>query len=97
MPIYEYECNSCKRITEAIKKFSDPAITDCPHCKGRLQKLVSLSSFHLKGSGWYVTDYAGKNAAKQSAKGTVGEDSGGRKSEKAEKSESKGKDSAERQ
>ena len=61
MPIYEYECTSCGRIEEAIQKFSDRPLTSCKHCAGKLNKLVSQSSFHLKGSGWYVTDYAGKS------------------------------------
>lgn len=60
MPIYEYECQQCKQITEAMQKFSDPPLAKCPHCAGRLRKMISRSAFHLKGSGWYVTDYARK-------------------------------------
>ena len=60
MPVYEYECQKCKQITEAMQKFSDPPLTRCPHCAGRLRKMISRSAFHLKGSGWYVTDYARK-------------------------------------
>ena len=62
MPIYEYECTNCGKVIEAWQKFSDPPLTTCEHCKGKLRKLISLSTFHLKGSGWYVTDYAGKKA-----------------------------------
>ena len=61
MPIYEYECPKCGRIVEVIQKFSDKPLTKCKHCSGKLHKLVSQSSFHLKGTGWYVTDYAGKS------------------------------------
>jgi len=61
MPIYEYECIDCGRVEEALQKFSDEPLTTCSHCSGTLQKLISQSSFHLKGSGWYVTDYAGKS------------------------------------
>ncbi|MBU2521208.1 MAG: zinc ribbon domain-containing protein [Proteobacteria bacterium] len=61
MPIYEYECMKCGEIKEAIQKFSDKSLTKCKHCSGKLQKLVSQSSFHLKGTGWYVTDYASKS------------------------------------
>ena len=68
MPIYEYQCSRCRQVTEALQKFSDPALTDCPHCNGRLKKLMSLNSFHLKGSGWYVTDYAGKKSGGQQSK-----------------------------
>lgn len=60
MPVYEYECQQCRQITEALQKFSDPPLTQCPHCSGTLRKLISQSAFHLKGSGWYVTDYARK-------------------------------------
>ena len=44
-----------------MQRFSDPPLTECEHCNGRLRKLISMSTFHLKGSGWYTTDYAGKN------------------------------------
>uniref|UniRef100_A0A7C4MLU8 Zinc ribbon domain-containing protein n=1 Tax=Desulfatirhabdium butyrativorans TaxID=340467 RepID=A0A7C4MLU8_9BACT len=58
MPIYEYECTQCGQIEEALQKFSDEPLTTCKKCSGKLHKLISQSSFHLKGSGWYVTDYA---------------------------------------
>jgi len=58
MPIYEYECAKCGRIQEALQKISEKPLTRCTHCSGKLHRLVSQSSFHLKGSGWYVTDYA---------------------------------------
>jgi len=61
MPIYEYECSKCGRIDEVIQKFSDKPLKKCKHCSGKLHKLVSHSSFHLKGTGWYVTDYANKS------------------------------------
>lgn len=67
MPIYEYECTECGNIEEIIQKFSDDPLTTCGSCSGKLNKLISQSSFHLKGSGWYVTDYAGK---KNSSSGT---------------------------
>ena len=65
MPIYEYECSKCGRIDEVIQKFSDKPLMTCKHCSGKLHKLISQSSFHLKGTGWYVTDYA--NASRTSA------------------------------
>ena len=58
MPIYEYECKKCGRITEALQGFNDPPLKKCEHCKGKLEKLISLSSFQLTGTGWYATDYA---------------------------------------
>jgi putative FmdB family regulatory protein len=62
MPIYEYECESCGEVIENWQKFSDAPLTMCESCGGKLHKLISHSSFHLKGSGWYVTDYAGKKS-----------------------------------
>jgi putative FmdB family regulatory protein len=61
MPIYEYECKKCKKVIEKCQKFSDPHLTACTFCGGELKKLISNSSFQLKGSGWYVTDYCDKN------------------------------------
>jgi len=59
MPVYEYQCTGCGQIEEALQKISDSPLETCPHCKGHLKKLISQSTFHLKGSGWYVTDYGG--------------------------------------
>ena len=59
MPVYEYQCSVCKHIEEAFQKISDVPLTVCPKCRGSLNKIISHSSFHLKGSGWYVTDYGG--------------------------------------
>ncbi len=56
MPLYEYRCESCPKITEAIQKFSDEPLTQC-ECGGVLTRLISKSSFELKGQGWHVTDY----------------------------------------
>ena len=63
MPIYEYKCKKCDEISEYIQKFSDDPLIDCERCgtPGALEKMLSLGSFHLKGSGWYLTDYARKN------------------------------------
>ncbi len=61
MPIYEYACMQCGIIDEVLQKFSDKPLKKCNLCSGKLQKLISHSSFHLKGTGWYVTDYAGKS------------------------------------
>ncbi|WP_300461223.1 zinc ribbon domain-containing protein [Desulfobacula sp.] len=59
MPVYEYQCTECGQIEEALQKISEPPLKICSHCKGNLKKLISQSTFHLKGSGWYVTDYGG--------------------------------------
>lgn len=71
MPIYEYECLNakCGHHFEALQKMSDGPIRVCPECKGKkVQKLVSASSFVLKGSGWYQTDIARKEKAQKEAK-----------------------------
>lgn len=60
MPIYEYECTKCGHQTEVWQRITDQSITKCERCKGKMRKLISQSSFHLKGTGWYVTDYASK-------------------------------------
>jgi len=75
MPFYEYECTKCNHHTEIFQRISDKPITKCEKCNGKMKKLISPSSFHLKGSGWYVTDYAsksggydGKSSSKDSSK-----------------------------
>ncbi|HBH86911.1 MAG TPA: zinc ribbon domain-containing protein [Syntrophaceae bacterium] len=62
MPIYEYKCKKCGKEFELFQNITDPAVKNCKFCKGPVNKLISMSSFHLKGSGWYVTDYGGKKA-----------------------------------
>ena len=74
MPLYEYECASCGHRFERIQKFSDPPVTQCPKCGGEVHKLMGAPAVQFKGSGWYVTDYAGKGketkAKKDSTEGT---------------------------
>jgi putative FmdB family regulatory protein len=102
MPIYEYHCESCGADLEKIRKFSDPPLTDCPSCgKASLKKLVSASSFRLKGSGWYETDFKTKknsvvgegNPAESKAAKTPKTTEKSGKSEKSEKSSAKKADS----
>ena len=57
MPLYEYRCSSCNKTHELMQKFSDPPLEKCPDCGKPVEKLMSLSSFALKGSGWYTSDY----------------------------------------
>ena len=64
MPIYEYECKKCKAKLEVFQKMNDKPPVKCRNCGGRLEKLISASAIQFKGSGWYVTDYAGKKADK---------------------------------
>lgn len=60
MPIYEYKCTKCGKEFELIQKFSDKPVKKCPDCSGKVEKLISQSSFVLKGTGWYQTDFADK-------------------------------------
>jgi putative FmdB family regulatory protein len=57
MPLYEYECTACHKHTEKIQKFSDPEITVCPHCGGKLERVVSAPAIAFKGGGWYADGY----------------------------------------
>ena len=71
MPVYEYECGSCGGRFEAMRKFSDPDLSECTLCKApNVRKVLSTPSFVLKGSGWYVTDYpsADRKKANESEK-----------------------------
>ncbi|HMB54329.1 MAG TPA: FmdB family zinc ribbon protein [Thermoanaerobaculia bacterium] len=77
MPIYEYRCDDCGRLTEALQRMADPPLTECEHCSGHLRKQVSAPAFQFKGSGWYVTDYANKSGSASGDSGDSG-DSGGK-------------------
>ena len=61
MPIYEYKCEKCGFVKEIIHKISENPEVSCPECCGTMSKLISPAAFHLKGSGWYVTDYKNNN------------------------------------
>jgi putative FmdB family regulatory protein len=67
MPIYEYMCTGCGKTFEIFQKMGDEPLKVCRVCKGSLQKLISNCSFHLKGTGWYATDY---RSSAEAAKGT---------------------------
>lgn len=62
MPIYEYQCKKCGKQFEAFQGITEPDLKTCKFCKGKVHKMMSLSSFSLKGAGWYATDYAGKKS-----------------------------------
>lgn len=102
MPIYEYRCGACGHEFEEWQKVSDAPVRKCPQChKNKVERLISLSSFQLKGSGWYITDYGrgghgggGKkrppDGDKSSAKKPSG-DGGGDSSSDGEKPKASGK------
>ncbi len=85
MPLYEYRCETCQKVTERIQKFSDPPMEACPACGGPVQKLVSSPAFQFKGTGWYITDYARKSGNGSGKSASSGESD---KSEKKESGES---------
>jgi putative FmdB family regulatory protein len=64
MPIYEYECHNCGKQCEVFQKINEEPLTSCVDCGGHMHKMVSRTSFILKGSGWYVTDYASPDRKK---------------------------------
>lgn len=65
MPLYEYQCDSCRHRFETIQKFSDPPPSACPKCGSAVRKLQSAPAFQFKGDGWYITDYAKKDGDKK--------------------------------
>jgi putative FmdB family regulatory protein len=72
MPIYEYRCRKCGREIEVMQKFSDPPLQRCKKCRGRLDKLISRTSFQLKGGGWYAQGYGGSGSGRSSKSGSSG-------------------------
>ena len=88
MPIYEYQCLSCAKRTEVLQRMDEAPLAACPQCGGEVKKLISAPAVQFKGSGWYVTDYAGKKGGGGSGGGSeTKSDSPSEKSDKGEKSE----------
>jgi len=97
LPLYEYKCLKCGKKTEKIESVSGPFLKKCPHCGGKLERVQSAPAIQFKGSGWYVTDYAGKSSAKESgpSDSVLGEKSDKTdKSEKTDKKDSAAKESS---
>ncbi|MCP4676000.1 MAG: zinc ribbon domain-containing protein [Deltaproteobacteria bacterium] len=97
MPIYEYHCNACDHEFEVMQKITEGPIRKCEKC-GRLKakRMISQTSFILKGSGWYVTDYSSKKPPNEGGKSTNGKDTSSESKAKPagseDKSSSKSKD-----
>jgi putative FmdB family regulatory protein len=64
MPVYEFECQSCEEVHEIWQSLSEAPASACPSCRGPLKKIISKSSFHLKGGGWFADGYSNKPAGK---------------------------------
>ncbi|MES2673335.1 MAG: zinc ribbon domain-containing protein [Pseudomonadota bacterium] len=93
MPIYEYRCEACDHIEEALQKMSDAALIDCPACtKPTLKKQISAAGFRLKGGGWYETDF--KSGSKKNIAGESGSSSSSGSTGAAASSSSESKPSA---
>src|SRR5690242_8135043 len=94
MPIYEYKCAKCG-VVEVMQSIKDAPLKKCPQCKSKVERMISSTSFVLKGSGWYATDYAKKGATPpasdtaSAANGSNGSASTSDTSKAADKSDSK--------
>jgi len=89
MPIYEYSCQKCG-VIEVTQRITDKALAKCPTCKSKVKKLISNTSFQLKGTGWYVTDYArkGQNGESKSDSGSKSSSSSAESKSESKKTES---------
>ncbi|HLN87349.1 MAG TPA: FmdB family zinc ribbon protein [Candidatus Limnocylindrales bacterium] len=92
MPIYEYQCQKCGTI-EVTQRITEKPLTKCPTCKNRVKRLISNTSFQLKGTGWYVTDYARKGQANGDSKSDAGSKSSASSESKSEAKKSDAKKS----
>ncbi len=90
MPIYEYRCEQCGDFEE-MQRITDPPLSRCPRCRRKVRRLISNTSFQLKGSGWYVTDYAraGNGAKKDTAKDSTASENKGSETKSDAKPEAK--------
>ncbi|WP_461028470.1 FmdB family zinc ribbon protein [Streptomyces sparsus] len=67
MPTYQYQCTECGEGLEAVQKFTDDALTECPSCQGRLKKVFSAVGIVFKGSGFYRNDSRGSSSSSSPA------------------------------
>ena len=94
MPLYEYRCEKCAKRTEVIQSFSERPLRICPHCGARaLKKMMSAPAIQFKGSGWYVTDYAGKQGESKESSSESSSSKGEGKESSSESSSDKSKES----
>jgi putative FmdB family regulatory protein len=100
LPLYEYACKKCGHHHERIESFKGPNLRVCPDCGGKVEQVITAPAVQFKGSGWYVTDYAGKSNTGDAAKSESGDstksseakgakDSSGGKAESKDTKESK--------
>jgi putative FmdB family regulatory protein len=101
VPLYEYACQKCGRHTDKIEPVAGPHLKKCPHCGGKVESVITAPAIKFKGSGWYVTDYAGKTALGEtpeksdaSKSDKDGADKASSSSDKSEKKDGAKKESA---
>jgi putative FmdB family regulatory protein len=99
MPIYEYKCSKCG-VVEVMQRITEAPLKKCPNCKSKVERMMSRSSFVLKGTGWYATDYANKGkdqapASEDGASASNGSPKGESQSESKTEAKSEAKTSTE--
>jgi putative FmdB family regulatory protein len=92
VPLYEYKCLKCGRHTDKIEAVAGPHLKKCPHCGGKVESVITAPAIKFKGSGWYVTDYAGKSpdgGSKETKPAAEGKDSGAKDASAKDSKDSK--------
>ena len=92
MPIYEFECRKCGAHLEVFQKVNDKPPAKCGKCGGRLERKISAPAIQFKGSGWYVTDYAGKATKGEKSESESSTETKADKPEKSDKTDKKTKE-----
>jgi putative FmdB family regulatory protein len=92
VPLYEYQCKKCKHKFEKIQKFSDPPIRKCPECGSPVEKVMHAPNVQFKGTGWYVTDYGGKDKSEKSKSEGSSDKTASEKKDSAKEDGAKSKD-----
>ena len=77
MPVYEYECSGCEKVFEVQQRLSEKPLSVCPTCGGQVRKLISMSSFQLKGGGWYSDGYSNGAGSSAKSEAACSSDAGG--------------------
>jgi len=89
LPLYEYKCRKCGHRFEKIENMNASTTKKCPKCGATAERMLAAPAIQFKGTGWYVTDYAGKSAAKNSGEASDGASAEGKKSEDSKSGEAK--------
>lgn len=90
MPLYEYQCTACHKLTEKRQKFSDPELTECPYCGGKLERTITAPAVQFKGGGWYADLYSSGKKPAANASGESSNSGEGSKSSEGSKTDGGG-------